>query len=144
MAQPEESDTDVQKRLGITYERLAAASADAVPSPVFDTAHIRTNVRETIRVLTEENTRLLRANAELARQVEALQARVGLPQDEKQHVPGSPGQSNAPTEPASATQKGKFVEKCWNCRRDIMFTLNRGGGWTCAFCGKHTFYEDLP
>jgi hypothetical protein len=119
-----ESDTDLQKRLGLTYERLTAAAHAPVPEPVFDTAHVRTNQRETIRILTEENTRLLRANGELSRQVAALQSRVGLPQDGKGGVTTPPTPSNAVLGPA--TQQG--------------FTENRD---TCADCGAFLWRDGL-
>ena len=69
MLPEEDGTTKFMKRAGFPYARLAAASADAVPSPKFDTTHVRTNQHETIRVLTEENGRLVRER-------EALQAQL--------------------------------------------------------------------
>jgi hypothetical protein len=113
MAQPDESDTDLQKRMGYPYERLA--SAEAVPYPVFDTRHVRKSHEETIRILTEDNARLYRANAELSRQVAALQASPGFPQVEKPGVHTPPGQSNAALEPASVPSQGDLSHLCPNC-----------------------------
>ena len=62
------SDTDFQKKHGMGYAVQAAAAAGAPVPPYesrFDTEQTRRNQEEAIRVLTEENSRLLQENARL-------------------------------------------------------------------------------
>jgi hypothetical protein len=117
------SDTDFERRLGLGYKRLAAASA-AVEAGFVPEAPADPRDKQ-IAALAAENARLLSANGELVRQVEGLQAKLvatekerdefqdfylsetqtsaqRMPQVEK--VPGEPsaGQSNAPISQASA------------------------------------------
>ena len=169
----DKSDTDFERRIGLGYDRLAAAAAAVEAGFIPDTA---TDPREKqIATLAAENARLLSANGELARQVEALQNAPPSPrlkklwdegiaekdrtitrlvnevallrkslQDEKAPGEPSPAQSNAPTEAASGKDKGKFLANCPKCGALKNYHIFPNMGYTCRHCGHSVKWDDLP
>lgn len=68
-------DTEFQRRHGLSYSKLAAADAGVPvrkddPSR-FNTDHTRRNQEEVIRILTEENARLIQEKTALQKALDA-------------------------------------------------------------------------